>query len=211
MWLRRERNQRGAVAVEAALITPFLCLLLFGIIEMSLLMRDTVSVNSSVRSGARVASVSAAAGPGTCVASSNPPPCTPASAPALAQAAADSIEKAGAAMPKDSITWVMVYDANPGGYPLPVGNTTLACSSNCVVYVWDKALDQFRYSSGTWNTTTTVNACVNDPNRDAVGVALRATHSWITGLFGNGVTLNERSIMQFEPLPNEQCLPGKHA
>jgi hypothetical protein len=77
--------------------------------------------------------------------------------------------------------------------------------------VWDKALDQFRYSSGTWDAKNTINACVNDPNRDAVGVALRANHSWITKLFGNGVSLSERSIMQFEPLPNEQCLPGKHA
>jgi hypothetical protein len=211
MWVRRERNQRGAVAVEAALLTPFLCLLLFGIIEMSLLMRDAVSVNSSVRTGARIASVSANAGPGTCVASANPPPCSPATAPALAQAAADAIERAGDAMPKDSIVWVMVYDANPGGYPQPVGNTTLTCSTNCVMYVWDKTLDQFRYSSGTWDAKNTINACVNDPNRDAVGVALRANHSWITKLFGNGVSLSERSIMQFEPLPNEQCLPGKHA
>ena len=94
MWLRRERDQRGAVAVEAALITPFLCLLLFGIIEMSLLMRDAVSVNSSVRVGARIASVSASSGKGTCAASSNPPPCSPATVPALAQAAADAIQKA---------------------------------------------------------------------------------------------------------------------
>jgi hypothetical protein len=210
MWVRRERNQRGAVAVEAALITPLLCLLLFGIIEMSLLMRDAVSVNSSVRTGARIASVSAAAGPGTCVASANPPPCSPTTAPALAQAAADAIARAGAAMPKDSIDWVMVYDANPGGYPLPVGNTNLVCTTNCVVYVWDKGLSKFRYSSGTWDAKATVNACVNDPNRSAVGVSLRAKHPWITGLFGSGVTLNERSIMQFEPLPNEQCLPNKH-
>jgi hypothetical protein len=208
MSLRRQRDQRGAVAVEAALLTPFLCLLLFGIIEMSLLMRDAVSVNSSVRVGARIASVSAGAGPGTCNASANPPPCTPASAPALAQAAADAIQRSGSAMPKDSIEWVMIYEAGTNGFP--IGMSTLACSSNCVVYVWDAVLDKFRYSSGSWNTKTSVNACVNDPGRDAVGVALRARHSWITGLFGNGVQLNERTVMQFEPLPNEECLPGDH-
>jgi Flp pilus assembly protein TadG len=207
MWLRRERDQRGAVAVEAALITPFLCLLLFGIIEMSLLMRDAVSVNSSVRVGARIASVSASSGKGTCAASSNPPPCSPATVPALAQAAADAIQKAGSAMPKDSIQWVMIYQAGTNGYP--VGQTDLTCGTNCVTYVWDKVLDKFRYASGSWDSST-INACVNDPNAQAVGVALRANHTWITGLFGSGVAIAERSVMQFEPLPNEQCLPGKH-
>ncbi len=62
MFRRRERNQRGAVAVEAALVTPVVCLMLFGIVEMSLLMRDVVSASSSVRAGTRVASASAAAG-----------------------------------------------------------------------------------------------------------------------------------------------------
>jgi hypothetical protein len=204
----RERDQRGAVAVEAALVTPLLVLVVLGIVEMSLFMRDVVSVNSSVRVGARIASVSAGAGPGTCAASADPPPCTPASAPALAQAAADAIQRAGSAMPKDSIQWVMVYEAGTNGFP--VGQTTLTCSSNCVTYVWDAGLDQFRYESGSWNSTTTINACVNDPNRDAVGVALQARHGWVSGLFGDGVDVTERSVMQFEPLPNDQCLPGQH-
>jgi hypothetical protein len=206
----RARSERGAAAVEAALVTPLLCLLVFGIIEMSLLMRDTVAVSSSVRTGARIASTDAGAGPGVCLASANPPPCTPQNAPALAQAAADAIQRAGSAMPKDSIQWIIVYDANSGGYPMPAGNTSLTCSSNCVKYVWDTGLDRFRYSSGSWDSST-INACVNDPGRQAVGVAMRATHTWVTGLFGNGVDLQERSVMQFEPLSNDTCEPGLHS
>ncbi len=192
------------MAVEAAIVTPLLVVLLLGIVEMSLLMRDVVSTNSSVRTGARVASSSAGAGQGTCVASSNPPPCTPASAPAVAQVAADAIGRAGSAMPKDSIEWLLVYSANPQGYPLPVGNTSLTCNSKCVKYVWDAPLNKFRYASGSWDSKT-INACLNDPDRESVGVVLQAKHSWITGFFGNGVTLQERSVMQFEPLPNESC------
>src|SRR5262245_42685421 len=109
--VRRARTERGAVAIEAALVTPLLVLLVFGIIEMSLVMKDTVSVNSSVRVGARVASVSAGTGPGTCPTGPTAPPCTPAQAPALAQAAADAIQRSGTAMPKDSIEWVMIYEA----------------------------------------------------------------------------------------------------
>jgi hypothetical protein len=200
-------DERGAVAVEAAIVTPLLLVLLLGIVEMSLLMRDVVSTNSSVRTGARVAASSAGSGPGTCEASASPPPCTPANAPAVAQVAADAIARAGSAMPKDSIEWVQIYSANEKGFPLPTGNTTMTCSVKCVKYVWDKGLDKFRYSSGSW-ASSTINACLNDPNRESVGIVLQAKHDWITGFFGNGVTLQERSVTQFEPLPNESCKPG---
>lgn len=209
MVRRRTRGERGAVAVEAALVTPLLFFFVLGIIEMSLLMRDTVATTSAVRVGGRVASVSAGAGPGVCQASSNPPPCAPASTPALAQAAADAIQKAGSAMPKDQIEYLLVFEANAKGYPLPEGNTTLSCSSNCVRFVWDEGLNKFRYASGSW-VSTTINACVNHPNRDTVGVAMVAEHPWITGLFGDGVEIKERSVMNFEPLPSEQCMPGTH-
>ena len=53
MFRPRGRGERGAVAVEAALVTPILFLLVLGIIEMSLYMRDTISVTSSVRTGGR--------------------------------------------------------------------------------------------------------------------------------------------------------------
>ncbi len=201
------RSERGAVAVEAAIVTPLLMVLLLGIVEMSLLMRDVVSTNSSVRTGARVAASAAGSGPGTCEASANPPPCTPASAPAVAQVAADAIARAGSAMPKNSIEWLLVYSANVQGYPLPAGNTSLTCSTKCVKYTWDSGLNKFRYSSGSWNSAS-INACLNDPGRESVGVVLQANHSWITGFFGNGVTLQERSVTQFEPLPNESCKPG---
>jgi len=197
------------VAVEAALVTPILFMFVLGIVEMSLLMRDTVATTSAVRVGGRVASVSAGAGPGVCAASANPPPCSPASTPALAQAAADAIQRAGSAMPKDRINYILVYRANSGGYPLPAGNTSLTCSSSCVRYVWDSGLSKFRYAGGTWQSTD-INACVNHANRDAVGIAMVADHPWITGLFGDGVELTERTVMNFEPLPSEQCMPNTH-
>jgi TadE-like protein len=209
MFNTRRRGERGAVAVEAALVTPILFLFVLGIIEMSLLMRDTVATTSAVRVGGRVASVSAGAGPGVCQASANPPPCSPASTPALAQAAADAIQRAGSAMPKDQIEYILVYRANSGGYPMPTGNTTLSCTSDCVKYTWDSGLGRFRYAGGTW-VSTTINACVNHPDRTAVGVSMKAHHPWITGLFGSGVDVEERTVMNFEPLPSESCMPGTH-
>ena len=203
MFRRRERNQRGAVAVEAALVTPVLCLMLFGIVEMSLLMRDVVSASSSVRAGTRVASASAAAG--KCLTA-----CTPTTAPALAQAAATAIERSGSALGEDALQTMIVYEANANGFPIGRTDADACGSTNCVTYTWNATSDRFTYTSGTWDTTNQVNACVNDANRDSVGVAIRAQHKWVTGLFGSTYQLNERSVMQFEPLPNENCLPTKH-
>jgi TadE-like protein len=200
------RNQRGAVAVEAALLTPLLALVLFGIVEMSLYMRDVVSVNSSVHVGTRMASVSAGAGPATCT----PSPCTPPSAPMLAQLTANAIQQAGTAMPQDQINWIIVYRANTLGYPQPAGNTSAVCSTDCVRYVWNDATSKFVYSSGGW-TSSQINACINDVNRMSVGVIMNADHPWITGLFGGPATVQERSVMQFEPLSNDTCKPGTHS
>ena len=183
--------------------------MLFGIIEMALFMRDVASVSSAAHVGARTASVGAGAGPGTCEASANPPPCSPADVPGLAQAAADAIQKGGTAMPQDEINWILVYNANPQGYPMPAGNTSATCSTECVKYVWDDGLNKFRYAGGSW-ASSSINACINDPSRMAVGVIMNATHTWITGLFGDGAGVEERTVMQFEPLPNDQCKPGLH-
>lgn len=204
----RRRPERGAVAVEFALVVPILILMVLGLIETSFLMRDLVSMSSSVRSGARTASASADAGPGTCEASANPPPCTPANAPAFAQAAAAAMTKSGMTIPSEDIDWVMIYRPGTNGYP--VGASSLTCGgSDCVVYVWDPGLSKFRFSSGSW-ASKSVNACLNDPNRTSVGVAMQVKHHWLTNyvFVGGTVTLQEKAIMQFEPLESDRCKPG---
>lgn len=207
---RRRRGERGASAVEFALVAPVLMIMLFGILEVSFLMKDHVSMSSSVRGGARAASAAADAGPGTCQASANPPPCSPASVPAFAQAAADMMQKAGTAMPADDIDWVIIYRANAAGFPQG-GSSINTCSVQCVKYIWDAGLNKFRYASGTW-ASASVNACLNDPLRDTVGVGMQSTHTWMTGfgstLLGSARVMQERTVMQFEPLEADRCKPG---
>ncbi len=134
---RRQRSERGAVAVEAALVTPILILLVFGIIEMSLLMRDAAGVTNQVRAGARIAATEAASGPSS---SSTPSsPTTPSTA----------VQNAGSSMPLSSVNWVLVYQANQYGYPMPSTNTnSLTCSTNCIKYVWSTSSNKFVRSSG---------------------------------------------------------------
>ncbi len=205
----RRRNERGAVVVEAALVTPLLLLLVFGIVELSLLMKDDVALTSAVRVGGRMASANAAAGPGglneggDCVA-----PCSPANAPMMAQLAANAIQVAGTALPKDSIEELWVYKANDKGYPGSNGNTTWSCGSNCVRYKWIDSKEQFRYYGGTW-VSTTINACANTPP-DSVGIYMKAKHNFVTGLIGDSKEIDDHSVFAVEPLPTLTCAPGTH-
>ncbi|MET1059025.1 MAG: TadE/TadG family type IV pilus assembly protein [Nocardioides sp.] len=202
----RKGDQRGAVAVEAALVLPILVLILFGIIEYSLVFRDSLSITSATRQGARVASAAADAGPGVCETGPTAPPCAPAGTPALAQAAADAIQRAGSAMPKDTIDYILVYKANNKGFPGAAGNTTMPTScagyASCVMFVWRPSADAFRYQSGTWDSRT-INACVNES--DTLGVYMHATHDMVSGFFGQTKTLQDRAVMKFEPLPEDSC------
>ena len=50
-------GERGATAVEFAIIFPVLILFLFGIIELSILLFDNAMINHSVRVGARTAAL----------------------------------------------------------------------------------------------------------------------------------------------------------
>jgi Flp pilus assembly protein TadG len=53
----RERVRRGAVAVECALILPFLMMVVLGIIECGQVMTDQEIITNATREGARLASL----------------------------------------------------------------------------------------------------------------------------------------------------------
>jgi hypothetical protein len=216
MCALRRRREDGAVAVEAALVMPILALLVFGIIEFGFLLRDYAGVSALVRTGARIASTGADHGPGVCDTSPGAPTCTPASSPALAQEAADAIQRSGVVSNPDQIQYILVYKANDKGYPGANGSTTMPadCSStsNCVKFVWRSSINQFKYNSGSWNSTS-ISACfpgsVANP-MDRVGIYLKASHPMITGLFGSSISLSDRAVMDFEPLATQSCGANQH-
>ncbi len=205
------RSERGAVVVEAALVTPLLMIFLLGIIEMAMLMKDDVALTSAVRNGGRTASANADAGPGgtatddgSCLS-----PCTPSNAPMFAQMAANAIQTAGTALPKDSIQELWVYKANNKGYPGAANSTAMVCGTNCVKYKWVKSKDEFRYFSGTW-LSSSINACANTAP-DSVGIYMKAKHDFLTGFFTDDVIIEDHAVFQFEPLPTLTCAAGQHA
>lgn len=220
---RRANGDRGASAVEFAIVVPVLLLILLGILEFAFVMRDSLSISSAVRVGTRAAASGAGAGKAVC------PPIPDGLAscpfvtdtPQLAQSAADAIQKAGSAMPQSNIEEIWVYKANSNGFAGQA--TTLdqmvagggpGCVENpaldlaCVRYVWSDNVGKFQYASGGWDSET-IDACIADP--DSVGVYMRATHPFISGLFSTTITLQDYAVTSFEPLPSNICDPGKHA
>ena len=214
------RSERGAVVVEAAIVTPLLMIMLLGIIEMALLMKDDVALTSAVRNGGRIASANAGAGPGGVAADdgSCTTPCTPANAPKFAQLAANAIQSAGSALPKDSIQELWVYKANSKGYPCPVDTgcetntaTAMTCGLNCVKYKWLEVQGRVPLLQRDLALQVSVNACANN-NPDVVGVYMKAKHSFLTGFFTDSTMIEDHAVFTFEPLPTLTCAanaPGR--
>lgn len=175
------RDDRGAVAVEAGLILPLLFLMVFGMIEFGLWIRDSNAATHSVRAGVRVASA----------------------LPRTATLGTDSVQAIaveGTALPHGSIEEVWIYEANDAGFPL--GATDFAaCNTSCLRYEPSDDGQTFTLVGGSWDPTT-INACPGDPDASSVGVYLRAEHEFVTGaLFQGSSTINETATMRFEPIP----------
>jgi Flp pilus assembly protein TadG len=177
----RQLGERGAVAVEAAIIFPLLVVLTFGIIEFSLLMRDVTATASVVRAGARTASAL-------------PRQTT------MLTATVDSMKKAGSAMPQDSYDELWIYKANATGFPGAYTSMTGAtCSTSCVKYRWNDAANTFVAVGGSWDMMS-INACPGDAAAESVGVYLKADHKWLTGLFFDQTSISDRAVLKFEPI-----------
>ncbi len=179
--MRRARSSRGAVAVEFALILPILLLLVFGIIEFGLAFKDNLTLASATRAGARTASASAKA--------------------------TDFKDVVGAAMSRaitgidpDDIETLLVYKARPDG--LPVSGTNSSCSDFCYRYVWDDTDKRFEASASPDWPGVEHDACARTAH--SVGIYLQMKHEYLTGLFPGDLTLSNRTVMRFEPLPEYQ-------
>lgn len=180
--IRHAPHERGAVAVEAALIFPLLIVLTFGIIEFSLLLRDYVSLNSLVRNGVRIAS-------------------TMPRDPQMYQATVDAMNRSGTALPEESYEQLWIYRPDANGFP-PGGADFSACGNDCVVYAVDPVTGDFVQTEnpqGDWDPLS-VNACPGDDEADAVGVYLRASHDGVTGLFFDRLTISDFAVSKFEPI-----------
>lgn len=180
---RSQSEDRGAVALEAAIVLPIVLLLIVGIIEFGFAFKDQLAITSAVRAGARIASAE----------------------PRYASFAADAasqVAKEGAAIDMNDVQSLWVYQADPSGHPMGAGGTFNSCGTSCVQFAWNAATSQFVQSGGTW-AATSQNACPGQ--EDSVGVYLKLNHKSVTDVIFDTLGLHSYTVMRLEPIPALQA------
>lgn len=189
---RRSRmlGERGGAAVEAAIVTPVILAMLFGIIELGFLFKDYLAVAGAVRAGARIASANPRRVP-------------------FAQVAADKVAATGTAANLADVLQMWVYKVDPlpaqGGLgsDKPINHTTFDDCDVCVKFRWDTGTRAFVQTSNTW-ASTTQNACSSSSPGgppDRIGVYVKLKHNAFTKFVFNTITISEASILTLEPMP----------
>lgn len=192
----RQRNfdERGAAAVEAAIVTPVVLALFFGIVEMGFLFKDYMAAAGAVRAGVRMASA-------------NPRTST------FAQDAADNVALTGRAMNLNDVQqmWVYQLDRLKPGSDKPVGFTDFSGCNVCVQFRWDAPTKKFVTTPNSahpvlkdnWPASTQ-NACSSSSllgPPDRIGVYLKLKHDGFTKFVFSSIYISEASIMRLEPMP----------
>jgi len=172
------QDERGAAAVELALVLPVLLLILFGIIEYSLMFKDSLTMASTSRAGARMASAAPRS-------------------PTMAEDTISSVLSSLEALPDGAIEEVWIYQADADGEPECTTDT-------CYRYVANG--DELRLMDGYAWEVADRNACVGDPEADRVGVYVRAERAFLSGFFPGSMTLTDHTVMRLEPVTSlEGC------
>ncbi|GIL35530.1 pilus assembly protein [Phycicoccus jejuensis] len=178
---RRPRGERGAVAVEAALVTPMFILLVVGIIEFGMFFKDYLSVADAVRAGVRTASA-------------EPRIST------YAQDAADSVAAEGTAFNRGQVQELWVYKANTANqYPAGTSSFAGGCTT-CVKFRWNGTRFAPTYSN--WAAINQKACSYNPPDR--IGVYLKTRHNAFTKFVFSSITIEESAVLRFEPMPQTQ-------
>jgi hypothetical protein len=186
---RRRTDERGVALVEAALLTPVVFLVIFGVLEFGWAFHDKLTVSNMSQQGVRAASTQGN------------------------DTLADyqfvlAIDRAAAALPRAQIQYVVLYKAAAPSDRVPAscsGGTSV--SGVCNAYApanftapssqfgcGASALDRF------WcPTTRKVAASVaNGGPPDYLGVFVKVRHNNITSLFGSGYTFTQDSVARIE-------------
>ncbi len=192
-------SDRGAALVEAALILPIFILLLFGIIDWSMFMKDKLAVTDSARVGVRTASALARV-------------------PDFSTETVKAIARAGSAMPMKNLAagkgFVLIYRANSSGLPgswtsMPL-DALVQCQAlaDCDSYVWNGTSFSLTGVAQTPWPATSINACPTAADGgppDSVGVYVQGTHDRVSRFFGAASVVSDRAVLKFEPRRRGQC------
>jgi Flp pilus assembly protein TadG len=212
----RFRGDRGAVIAEAAFIAPFFFTLIFGMLEFGGAFRDYLTTSNGTVAGARVAAIQGnnpaadwyilnqiktATGampfsqinyviiykakntdtgpPSGCLSSSNGTGGTGKTATPPYVGACNKYSQ-----------------SDLTAAALGVGNTPPASPASND-WLDGVVADQTKWPAS--DRDVLVTSATNPDGPDYIGVYISTTHPWITGLFGNSITLTSNTVIQLEP------------
>lgn len=172
--MRRARDERGAIALEAALVTVLLFTIVAGIVDCSMYFRTSYEVSSAARAGARIASA-------------DPLSTT------FARTAALQVTSAMEDLDMTRVTQLWVYKADP---TTGVPTSGASCTSSCVKFTVSAA-GVPSAGTGSW---TGRQACAGG-TVDAVGVYLEYRNDAPIQFLENKL-IGERTVMRLEQVPS---------
>ncbi len=171
---RRNTRERGAVAVETAIMVPILFFLFFGIVEFGLFWQSDHTINEASRSGARLGA-------------------TLARELDYEEDIVAAVESSiGNNIPSGDVKYLTIYKADPSTGD-PVTGDVLTCSVDCWRFVWDESDREFDLVVGpTWVASEQA-ACGETGHNDYMGVYVEGEYSSVTGMFGSTRKISESS------------------
>ena len=180
--MHRGRGERGAVAVETALVSVVLITMFYGVVEASFLFRDSIAISAASRAGARQG----------------------ASQPRVngfRDSTRDQVQDALRAVDISRVTKVWIFKARSDG--TPQSGSFSSCTTSCIRYTGSATglqlvADNWSYSSQ--------NACLGATGPpDDFGVYVEYTYRPRLGLFFNGLMLKQNTVMRLEPVTTGAC------
>jgi len=172
---------------------PLFMLLIFGIFEMGLLYRDSLTNHNATKAGARAASVNG-------------------SGVEADYLVLRSIEHGVSAIGLENLDHVVVFKASGPGDDVPPGCTASSQVGLCNRYDAASFFKAFNSSSGerTTNFGCTESVSIDRywcpasrstvlGTSDYVGVHLQSRHSYLTGFFGATSNLRDTTVIRLEP------------
>ena len=170
------------------MVAPLFLLIIFGVFEFGLLFRSYLTLSSGVRAGARTASTAGSSASADFT---------------ILQAIANNTK----ALKTSQIQVIVVFKASTTSTPVPAGCLTASVSSGsnpCNRYVasdLSRPVTDFGCVTGSpdisWCPTTRKDRLSDPP--DYIGVYMKVTHKYATGIFGGTKTLTDTVIMRVEP------------
>jgi Flp pilus assembly protein TadG len=182
---RLRKDEKGATLVEAAISYSLLLLCLFAVVEFGLAFKDWLSVSHASREGARAGS-------------------TFGDDPSADILVLRNVESTLAPIGLNTGDQVRVFNAAPGGqgttYSYAPGtgcaSTTSPALPGCCDWTPCPELGRTTYVVPLWNPQ---NRDITAPTTDRIGVQVRYTHTWATGLFGPTLNFTTSTDFQIEP------------